>query len=564
MAGGRRHRVFWRGTGLHENEENSVADLSGSTAERFEWDIADRLNIAEACTDHQNPEDPALIVDDGSAARVVSFSELGLLSRRFSSMLADSQIVLGDRVAVMVPQGVEVAAAHLGTWRFGAISVPLSVKFGPEAVAYRLQHCGAKVLVIDGDCLARVREVLPQCFELHTVVVVGGDDSQEGIGESRIMRFEAIDNFAAIHGAANTGSDTPALLVYTSGTTGNPKGALHAHRVLPAHIPGVQAIYTDAPQPGDVFWTPADWAWLGGLFDVLFPALALGRPVVATPDKFSPARALRVMRDHRVTATFLPPTALKQFRSSGMDESDTHGLALRIIATGGEALGAVLREWVERTFAIPLNEFYGQTEMNLILATQAHKNVQPGSMGRALPGLDPAVLDPAGQIANIGQVGEICVRAENPGQFLGYWDNPEATAKKVHNGWIHTGDLGKQDDGGDFWFEGRNDDLISSAGYRVGPGEIEECLLTHPAVAMAAVVGIADDLLGEAIHAFVVLNEGLSPSDQLGSELQRHVKTRLAFYQYPRAILFRTELPMTSTGKIVRRTLRDSLGRAAS
>jgi acetyl-CoA synthetase len=325
-------------------------------------------------------------------------------------------------------------------------------------------------------------------------------------------------------------------------------------------MPGVRTAFANAPQPGDVFWTPADWAWIGGLFDVVFTAMALGRPVVATPGRLTPAETVAVLRRHRVSATFMPPTALKQLRSAGITAADAQGLALRIVATGGESLGTALRDWIEATLATVVNEFYGQTEINMVLGTTVDSlPPEPDSMGRAFPGFEVAVLDPEGVPVGAGEVGEICVRAGNPGQFLRYWQQPEATADKVRDGWIHTGDQARRDAAGNFSYQGRADDIISSAGYRVGPGEIEECLLSHPAVAMAAAVGVPDSLRGEAIHAFVVLTEGHSPATELADELRQHVKSRLAFYQYPREITFRTELPLTTTGKIMRRELRDGL-----
>jgi acetyl-CoA synthetase len=314
-----------------------------------------------------------------------------------------------------------------------------------------------------------------------------------------------------------------------------------------------------------VFWTPADWAWIGGLFDVLFTALAMGCPVVATPGKFTAESAVDVMRRHRVTAAFVPPTALKQMRSAGLTAADADGLALRILATGGETLGCALRDWIQRTFGTPINEFYGQTEINMVLGTRVDLEAPVAdSMGRAFPGFELGLLDEAGELVPAGEVGEICVRAGGPGQLLEYWRQPEATAEKVHDGWIHTGDLARRDESGNVFYEGRTDDIISSAGYRVGPGEIEECLLSHPSVAMAAAVGAPDELRGEAIHAFVVLADDAQPSDELSAELQRHVKSRLAFYQYPRHITFCDELPLTTTGKIMRRELRASLAATAT
>lgn len=528
-------------------------------ATNFQWAIPSSFNIAEACTDLQTAADPALIVDSGTSAETYSFGQLGILSRKFLGLLQRWGMNREDRVGIMVPQGVEVLTAHLGSFRGGFVTVPLSVKFGPEAVAYRLRHSGARILIIDAECYERVKGALPTVAGLQHIVVVGKDFTP-GNGPATIHDYATeLEAQAESYDQAATGPESPAIIIYTSGTTGNPKGALHGHQILLAHMPGVRTAFGNAPQPNDVFWTPADWAWIGGLFDVLFTALSLGCPVVATPDKFEPTRALELMKSHRVTCAFIPPTALKQMRSSGIDASSAAGTALRTLATGGEALGEVLERWVEETFQAPINEFYGQTEMNLTVGTSRAQRVNgPGCMGRAFPGFRVELLDPSGAPVPEGETGEICIGAGNPGQMIGYWNDPKKTAEKIHAGWIHTGDLAKADANGDLWYQGRADDVISTAGYRVGPGEIEECLMSHPAVSMAAVIGIPDELRGEAVKAFIVLTQDVVPSEELTAQLQNHVKLKLAFYQYPRSISYLNELPMTATGKIMRKELRSA------
>ncbi|SMY01138.1 AMP-binding protein [Brevibacterium aurantiacum] len=525
------------------------------TAQQFEWSIPDRFNIARACTDLQPGPDTALIVDDGQTVASYTFDMLEQYSRQMTSVLHELGLDSGDRIGIMVPQGLEVLTAHLGGFRAGIITVPLSIKFGADAVAFRLRDSGARVLIVDAAGFTRIRAGLSELPDLQAVLLVG--DAAEATADSPVPVLSFHDIVAAAapsEEACDTAADDPAIIIYTSGTTGNPKGALHAHRVLPAHMPGVRTTHEATPQPDDVFWTPADWAWIGGLFDVLFPALAMGLPVVATPDSFTPRRAVELIREHRIRNVFMPPTALKQLRSSGVP---TDGLHLRTIGSGGEALGQALQDWSQQALGVHINEFYGQTEMNVTIGTcRAVCQPKPGSMGQAFSGFVVRLLDPLGDSVPDEKTGEICVQAPNPGQFLGYWNQPNKTAEKVHEGWIHTGDLGHRDAAGNLWFEGRTDDVISTAGYRVGPGEIEECLLTHPAVAMAAAVGVADEIRGEAVRAHVVLNEGIEPSDELTKQLQDHVKQRLAFYLYPRTIVYLDRLPMTTTGKILRRELR--------
>jgi acetyl-CoA synthetase len=361
----------------------------------------------------------------------------------------------------------------------------------------------------------------------------------------------ASDTFAPVE----TSADDPALIVYTSGTTGNPKGALHAHRVLLGHLPGVELPQDFFPQPGDRFWTPADWAWVGGLLDVLLPAWHHGVSVVAhRARKFDAMEAVDLMVRHQVRNTFLPPTALKLMRMANVKPPP---FGLRSIGSGGETLGSELLDWATQTFGVTPNEFYGQTECNLVAANNAALfPIRPGSLGRAVPGHAVAILDDSGQTLAAGETGMIAVRRPDPVMFLGYWNNPDATKSKFAGDFLLTGDLARQDEDGYFWFAGRSDDLITSAGYRIGPGEIEDCLIRHPAVSMAAVAGIPDPVRTEAVKAWIVLREGIAGSPALAADIQAFVRTRLAAHEYPRHVAFVDSLPMTATGKIIRKQLR--------
>jgi acetyl-CoA synthetase len=353
----------------------------------------------------------------------------------------------------------------------------------------------------------------------------------------------ALERGSARFRATETGPDTPAVLIYTSGTTGPPKGALHAHRLLLGHLPGVELHHNLFPQPGDRLWTPADWAWIGGLFDALLPALHHGVPVVAfRTEKFDPERAFHLIDQLEVRNLFLPPTALRMMR-----QVNSRPLRVRSVGSGGETLGHELIDWGKKQLGVTINEFYGQTEANLVVGNcSTLAPVRPGWMGKAVPGHDVTVID-----------GEIAVRANgDPVAFLGYWQNEPATAEKVVDGWIRTGDLGEMDDDGSFRFIGRADDVISSGGYRIGPGEIEDCLGRHPAVAMAAVVGVPDEVRGEIVKAYIVPAQGVDASSDLERELQAFVRSQLAAYEYPRCIEFLHDLPMTTTGKIRRGELR--------
>jgi acetyl-CoA synthetase len=348
------------------------------------------------------------------------------------------------------------------------------------------------------------------------------------------------------------------VIIYTSGTTGQPKGALHAHRVLLGHLPGVELPHRFFPQAGDLFWTPADWAWIGGLFDVLLPSLFHGIPVLARRfPKFDPDAAFALMARHGVRNVFMPATALRLLRAAKAPP----GLALRSLASGGETLGEGLLEWGRATFGLTINEFYGQTEANLVVSACADLFASPpGSMGRAVPGHRVAVIGADGEPLPPGELGDIAVASPDPVMMLRYWNNPEATAAKFRGQWLVTGDQGRADEAGNLFFVGRDDDVITSAGYRIGPGEVEECLTRHPAVALAAVIGVPDPVRTERVKAFLVLRPGHQPGEALAAEIQGFVRTRLAAHEYPREVAFVDALPTTATGKVMRKALREREG----
>jgi acetyl-CoA synthetase len=351
-----------------------------------------------------------------------------------------------------------------------------------------------------------------------------------------------------------TRGDDPAVLIYTSGTTGNPKGALLPHRALLGHQPGMEFLLGFFPEPADRLWSPADWAWVGGLYDVLFTAWHHGVPVVAhRARRFDPERSLDLMARHRVRNAFLPPTALKLLRQEDVKHS---GVELRSAFTGGETLGAELLEWARSRLNVELREGYGQTECNVVVCNSALFPARAGSMGKAAPGHDVRVVDDEGRELPRGEAGHIAVRRPNPVMFLEYWRDAAGTEGKFIKDFLITGDTGREDEEGYFWYVGRSDDVIKSGGYRIGPGEIENCLMMHPAVAMAAVVGIPDPVRNQAIKAWIMLRSGFQPSDALAAELQAFVRTRLAAHESPRSIEFTDALPMTATGKILRRELR--------
>ncbi|MCB1971094.1 MAG: acyl-CoA synthetase [Geminicoccaceae bacterium] len=511
----------------------------------FRWHIPASMNIAElCCTRHADRSNrPALILHDEN--RTIGFLDLERRASRLAHVMAAHGVVRGDRVAIFLDQQLDTAAAHIATSKIGAIALPLFRLFGPDALQHRLHDSGAKLVLTDAEGSERIAMIRDELPELATVLVTGVP--LECQLENARDRFDAV----------STSSNDPAVLIYTSGTSGPPKGALHAQRVLLGHLPGVQMTHEFFPHDGDCFWTPADWAWIGGLLDVLLPSLYFGVPVVATRlGKFDPHAAADLMGRHDVRNAFLPPTSLKLMRDAQID-ARAHGAILRSIGSGGERLGDEVLGWAQDSFGVTINEFYGQTECNLVVSNLAQLAApRAESMGMAVPGHEVAIIDGNGDPMLPGETGSIAVRHPDPVMFLGYWNQPEATRAKFRGNWLVTGDLGRMDEDGFFTYLGREDDLITSAGYRIGPAEVEACLMRHEAVAMCAVIGVPDELRGERVKAFIVLRQGASPGEELSNNIRNFVRHRLAAHEYPREIEFLHELPMTATGKIRRMDLR--------
>jgi acetyl-CoA synthetase len=523
-------------------------------AAAFSWDVPERYNIGVDVCDKwaHEPARLALIHKPPIGENVeYTFADIRRLSNQAAHLMQSGGLSRGDRIAVLLPQMPETAIAHVAIYKIGAIAVPLFCLFGIEALEYRLADSGTRAVVTDLAGAAKLRAIRDRLPELDLIYSIDGTDADtvgfhEGISRQS-SQFEPVPTCA----------DDPALIIYTSGTTGSPKGALHAHRVLLGHLPGVELSHDFAPQSGDRFWTPADWAWIGGLYDVLMPAWHHGLPVVSHRfAKFDPEAAFQLIDDLGVRNAFLPPTALKMMRSVANPRARWR-LDMRSIASGGESLGRELLDWGRRTFGLTINEFYGQTECNMVVSSCGRiMRARPGRMGRAVPGHRVAIVDAGGCVLPAGVAGNIAVERPDPVMFLRYWNNAAATAGKFVGNWLLTGDLGESDAEGQIRFISRDDDIITSGGYRIGPGEVEDCLLGHPSVRLAAVIGVPDPLRTEIVKAFIVLHDGIDATDLLVSELQNHVKSRLSAHEYPRQIEFVPSLPMTATGKIIRRELR--------
>jgi acetyl-CoA synthetase len=534
----------------------SRAESYKQLVSQFQWQVPADFNIGvDACDKWAHGSGRVALIyekSDGAQTRY-TFDDIKAQSNRLARSLERHGVRRGDRVAVYLPQAPETAVTHIAVYKMGAVAVPLFTLFGVDAIQYRLANSGAAALVTDAEGCRKLLEIRASLPDLKVIYCIDGEGEGGAVPFHPALAAES-DDYTPVRTAA----DDPAVIIYTSGTTGKPKGALHAHRVLLGHLPGVEMSHEFFPENAKLMWTPADWAWIGGLLDVLLPSWHHGVPVLARRfEKFDGTSALELMARHGVTHTFLPPTALKMMRGAAYPEA-AGPLALRSVASGGESLGAELIDWGRRVLGVTINEFYGQTECNMLVSSCSSLfDPQIGSIGRAAPGHRVAIVDDQGVEVADGQEGNIGVLRPDPVMFLGYWNNPEATAEKFVGDYLLTGDLGVRDGQGFIRFVGRNDDVITSAGYRIGPAPIEDCLIGHPAVRMAAVVGVPDEQRTEIVMAYVVLNDGFDGDEALVKALQAHVRTRLAAHEYPRAIRFVTSLPTTATGKIIRRELRD-------
>jgi len=526
------------------------------------WNVPSEFNIAHACCARWANDRSRFALyweDESGASAARTFWDLQQDANRLSNALAALGIGRGDKIALVLPQRPETVVAHMAAYQLGAVAVPLSFLFGPEALEYRLVDSEARIAFVDPQSQENLAPIRDRCPGVaHVVGVAGAREAWitpwESLLEKASSRFTPVATLAR----------DPALLVYTSGTTGPPKGALMPQQCLLGNLPGFVHSHDGYPREGDLFWSPADWAWTGGLMDALLPALYFGQPIVGYRGRFDPERALALMEKYGVRNAFLFPTALKMMMKAWPRPRDRFDLRLRTIMSAGEAVGTTVFDWARDALGVTINEMFGQTEMNYIVGN-SHESwpAKPGSMGRPYPGHSIAAIDDDGREVGVGEIGEIAVHRiapdgnPDPVFFLEYFKNPEGTAKKFTGDWCRTGDLAKRDADGYLWYQGRSDDMFKAAGYRIGPSEIENCLVRHPAVANAAVVPSPDAMRGNVVKAFIVLAAGQAPSAAIEDDIRQHVRRYLAPYEYPKEIEFIDALPMTTTGKVQRRVLRE-------
>ena len=556
---------------------------------QFAWQVPEVFNMAEVCCKRwaRSPhhQDAIAILEHqtgGLPPLTWTFAQLQTAANRLSTQLVALGLQKGDRVAIVMPQRFETAAAYMAVLQMGAVAMPLSMLFGPEALAFRVNDSAAAVALCDEVSHPILTALKLECSGLKTVLNVPKALSAPKTKWSVPNQFKSV----------KTKADDPAILIYTSGTTGNPKGALIPHRALIGNLTGFvcsQNWFGFEPNTSSswmpsksslptgshsIFWSPADWAWTGGLMDALLPSLYFGRPIVAFKGRFSPELAFEILHTHVITHSFLFPTALKAMMKAQAHPRQHYKIALQGLMSAGEAVGDAVFAYCRDELGVVVNEMFGQTEINYVVGNcQVFWPSRAGSMGRAYPGHQVAVINELGEICKPGEAGEVVVnRFDRHGQpdpvfFLGYWKNPSATQAKYTGHWCRTGDVAVEDEDGYLWYQGRTDDMFKAAGYRIGPGEIENCLVKHPAVVNAAVVPKPDDSRGAVVKAYVVLSPEYVSQRALVQnvqdfearvieDLQRHVRALLAPYEYPKEIEFIEQLPMTTTGKVQRRFLR--------
>ena len=531
----------------------------------FEWEIPEQMNAADyVCDVHADDINRVAIFHENhiGAKGKITFWELKNVTNQLANYLVRKGYRQGDRVAICLAQRPETLISHLSVWKTGCISVPLTVLFGPDALIYRLKNADAKVAIVEDTVLDTVRSLRDKLEHLDQVIVVGDTD----LKDNEVGFRDAIRDMSTDFEPFRLNPDDPMLLTYTGGTTGDPKGVVQRHCFV-FHVAGHFGALGNAEiRPTDVFWNPADYAWIAPLFDLAFPALFYGKPVLTyhSGGKFDPEKAFKLIEDYKISVAYIPPTGLRMMRRVQNAGRRFDLSSVRVLVSGGESLGKAVPEWAVKTFSPQtiVHEMYGQSEGTLLTMNCQRYFEYKYNIGKAVPGLSLRVVDDRGNEVSSGTVGELAVKASdgNPIILKEYWKKSRETEDKFLGDWMLTGDLVVKDEDDYFTFISRKDDVIISSGYRIGPVEVEDTIIKHEAVVEAGVIGVPDETRGEIIKAFIALRPGYEPGENLKKELQNFVKQRLAKHEYPREIEFISEIPKTTTGKIRRKDLRKREG----
>jgi acetyl-CoA synthetase len=523
--------------------------------DNFQWDIPKYYNIGvDVCDKWASKEKRiALIyVNNDEKEHQYTYKELKIFSNQFANTLRYYGANIGDRIGILLPQCPETLISHIAIYKLGCVALPLLTLFGTMAIEYRLKDSRAKILITNKENLFKIQKIRDNLPNLKTIIIIEKSDDKNVISFwDRLLKGKKEFN------PVKTNHFDPALIIYTSGTTGQPKGTLHGHKLLLGIMPGFEFYHNLFPKKGDLVYTPLDWAYIGGSFDTLFPTLHHGMPILAfRPPKFDPEKALYMIEKYNVRNLMVVPSVLRIIKNSIKDIKSKYNIKLRSVTAGGETLGEDLNDWSKEVFGTAINEQYGQTECDLIVGFCCKiMPIVKGSIGKVVPGHCVEILDKNGEIAKNNEIGEICVKKPDPVMFIEYFNKPEATTEKFLGEWMKTGDLGRKDETEHFWYTGRADDLIESGGYRIGPGEIEECLMKHEAVDLVCVIGAPDPIRGQIVKAYIVPKKGYAPNQLLEESIRNHVKGKLEAFAYPRSIKFLKKMPMTKTGKILKSAL---------
>jgi acetyl-CoA synthetase len=533
-----------------------TASFSWETAfQHYDWNPRERFNVAHEVCDRyaEDPTRIALFYENHlGEKRTITYRELRDWSNQMANVFRKLGVKKGDRVCALLPKNPALIVYILAAWKVGAVYVPLFTAFGPQAIEYRINHSEAKVILTNKEQRSKLppREKMPTLEHIFVI--------DEATDHNDLPFWETLTKESTEHEIEETTVDDLLAIQYTSGSTGMPKGAMWSHNLLINIYPYMR--YAIGLRDDDIFLGGADPGWAYGLIFCTFAPMCFGVPIVFYEGPFKPETYYSLMEKYHVTNFAYAPTAYRAMVAAGAELISKYNIRVRAMSSAGEPLNPEVIRFFQKHLGVTIHDHYGLSETLMLIGNlnAVDMEIRPGSMGWVLPGFEVALLDEEGVPVADGNVGQIAFNTNSiPNVFKGYWKDPEKTSERLMGSWFLTGDLATKDADGYFWFQGRADDIISSAGYRIGPFEIESCLIEHPAVVEAAAVGKPDPLKGEIVKAFVVLADGFTPSDELAQELSLFVKNHLSKHEYPREVEFVTELPKTPSGKIQRFILRN-------